>query len=47
MGYVTETDLHLWSERARFGSTFGGGADVAACWLERSMHDETVEGERP
>ena len=34
MGYVTETDLHLWSERARVGSTFGGGADVAAAWLE-------------
>jgi alkylation response protein AidB-like acyl-CoA dehydrogenase len=34
MGYVTETDLHLWTERARIGSTFGGGADVAAGWLE-------------
>jgi alkylation response protein AidB-like acyl-CoA dehydrogenase len=34
MGYVTETDLHLWSERARLVSTFGGGADVAAAWLE-------------
>lgn len=37
MGYVTETDLHLWTERARLGSTFGGGADVAASWLEASM----------
>jgi alkylation response protein AidB-like acyl-CoA dehydrogenase len=46
MGYVTETDLHLWSERARFGSTFGGGADVAARWLEQSLHYETDEGER-
>lgn len=46
MGYVTETDLHLWSERARLGSTFGGGADVAASWLEQSMHDEADEGER-
>lgn len=46
MGYVTETDLHLWSERARLGSTFGGGADVAAGWLEQSLHDETDEGER-
>lgn len=46
MGYVTETDLHLWSERARLGSTFGGGADVAASWLEQSLHDETDEGER-
>jgi alkylation response protein AidB-like acyl-CoA dehydrogenase len=33
MGYVLETDLHLWSERARILSTFGGGADVAAEWL--------------
>jgi alkylation response protein AidB-like acyl-CoA dehydrogenase len=33
MGYVLETDLHLWSERARILSTFGGGADVAAGWL--------------
>ncbi|MCK8646573.1 acyl-CoA dehydrogenase family protein [Mycobacterium colombiense] len=46
MGYVTESDLHLWSERARLGSTLGGGADVAACWLERSMREETDEGER-
>lgn len=34
IGYVTETDLHLWTERARVGSTLGGGADVAAAWLE-------------
>lgn len=40
MGYVTETDLHLWSERARLGSTLGGTADVAATWLEEAM-DET------
>lgn len=45
MGYVTETDVHLWSERARFGSTFGGGADVAAGWLQQSMYDD--EQERP
>ena len=37
MGYVTETDLHLWTERARLGSTLGGGADVAASWLEECM----------
>ena len=37
MGYVTETDLHLWTERARLGSTLGGGADVAAAWLEETM----------
>jgi len=40
MGYVTETDLHLWSERARLGSTLGGGADVAAAWLEEALEDE-------
>jgi alkylation response protein AidB-like acyl-CoA dehydrogenase len=34
MGYVIETDLHLWSERARVVSTLGGGADIAASWLE-------------
>lgn len=36
-GYVTETDLHLWSERARVLSTLGGGADIAAGWLEREL----------
>jgi alkylation response protein AidB-like acyl-CoA dehydrogenase len=46
MGYVTETDLHLWSERARLGSTFGGGADVAATWLQQCMQQEIVEGDR-
>lgn len=39
MGYVTETDLHLWTERARLGSTWGGGADVAASWLEETLDD--------
>jgi alkylation response protein AidB-like acyl-CoA dehydrogenase len=34
MGYVLDTDLHLFSERARVLSTLGGGADVAATWLE-------------
>lgn len=34
MGYVLDTDLHLFSERARVVSTLGGGADVAATWLE-------------
>jgi alkylation response protein AidB-like acyl-CoA dehydrogenase len=34
MGYVVETDLHLFSERARVLSTLGGSADVAATWLE-------------
>lgn len=41
MGYVTETDLHLWSERARLGSTLGGGADVAASWLQDSVEGES------
>jgi alkylation response protein AidB-like acyl-CoA dehydrogenase len=34
MGYVLETDLHLFSERARVLSTLGGGADIASTWLE-------------
>jgi alkylation response protein AidB-like acyl-CoA dehydrogenase len=34
MGFVVDTDLHLFSERARVLSTIGGGADVAATWLE-------------
>jgi alkylation response protein AidB-like acyl-CoA dehydrogenase len=42
IGYVTETDLHLWSERARLGSTLGGGADVAAAWLEKTLATETA-----
>ena len=33
MGYVLETDLHLWSERARVLATMGGGPDEAATWL--------------
>ncbi len=40
MGYVTETDLHLWTERARLGSTWGGGPDVAASWLEETLEAE-------
>jgi alkylation response protein AidB-like acyl-CoA dehydrogenase len=44
IGYVTETDLHLWSERARLGSTLGGGADVAAAWLEEtSLYSERAD----
>ena len=39
IGYVTETDVHLWTERARLGSTLGGGADIAAAWLEETMDD--------
>jgi alkylation response protein AidB-like acyl-CoA dehydrogenase len=43
MGYVVDTDLHLFSERARVLSTLGGGADIAAKWLEGEM---TWEGRR-
>ncbi len=43
MGYVTETDLHLWTERARLGSTWGGGADVAASWLEETLDENFQE----
>jgi alkylation response protein AidB-like acyl-CoA dehydrogenase len=39
MGYVTETDLHLWSERARLSSTLGGGPEVAASWLEQTLDE--------
>jgi alkylation response protein AidB-like acyl-CoA dehydrogenase len=34
IGYVVDTDLHLYSERARVLSTLGGGADIAATWLQ-------------
>lgn len=37
MGYVVDTDLHRFSERARVLSTWGGSADVAAKWLEDEM----------
>jgi alkylation response protein AidB-like acyl-CoA dehydrogenase len=40
MGYVIDTDLHLFSERARVLSTLGGGADIAAKWLENEMNWE-------
>jgi alkylation response protein AidB-like acyl-CoA dehydrogenase len=38
MGYVVDTGLHRFSERARILSTLGGGADVAAKWLEGEMN---------
>jgi alkylation response protein AidB-like acyl-CoA dehydrogenase len=44
IGYVTETDLHLWTERARLGSTLGGGADVAAAWLEETLQETPRQG---
>ncbi len=37
MGYVVDTGLYKFSERARILSTLGGGADVAAKWLEGEM----------
>ena len=37
MGYVVDTDLHLFSERARVLSTLGGVHDIAAKWLEDEM----------
>lgn len=37
MGYVVETDLHLWSERARRLGVLGGGPDVAGRWLEEEI----------
>jgi len=46
MGYVVDTDLHLFSERARVLSTLGGGADVAATWLEGEMDWEDGRGDR-
>jgi alkylation response protein AidB-like acyl-CoA dehydrogenase len=39
MGYVLETDLHLWSERARELGVLGGGLDAATRWLEREVVD--------
>ncbi len=40
MGYVVDTDLHLFSERARILATVGGGADEAARWLDAEMNWE-------
>lgn len=37
MGYVRETDLHLWSERAKVSEIRGGTADIAARWLEEEI----------
>jgi alkylation response protein AidB-like acyl-CoA dehydrogenase len=42
MGYVVDTDLHLFSERARVLSTMGGGADTAANWLDGEMNWESA-----
>ena len=40
MGYVVDTGLHKFSERARVLSTLGGGADIAAKWLEAELNWE-------
>jgi alkylation response protein AidB-like acyl-CoA dehydrogenase len=40
MGYVVDTGLHKFSERARILSTLGGGADIASKWLEDEMNWE-------
>jgi alkylation response protein AidB-like acyl-CoA dehydrogenase len=40
MGYVVDTGLYRYSERARVLSTVGGGADIAAKWLEDEMNWE-------
>lgn len=46
MGYVVDTDLYLWSERARVLSTLGGGADVAATWLDEDEVSRTEVAQR-
>jgi alkylation response protein AidB-like acyl-CoA dehydrogenase len=40
MGYVVDTDLHLFSERARVLTTMTGVADTAAKWLADEMNWE-------
>jgi hypothetical protein len=35
--FLRETDLHLWSERAKVTELLGGNADVAAGWLQREL----------
>jgi alkylation response protein AidB-like acyl-CoA dehydrogenase len=40
MGYVVDTGLYKFSERARVLSTLGGGADIAAKWLDGEMNWE-------
>jgi alkylation response protein AidB-like acyl-CoA dehydrogenase len=46
MGYVVETDLYLWSERARVLSTLGGGADIAAAWLDDDQDSRAAVADR-
>jgi len=37
MGYVRDTDLHLWSARAKLTDLQGGNADTAAGWLQNEI----------
>jgi alkylation response protein AidB-like acyl-CoA dehydrogenase len=38
MGYLRETDLHFWSERAKATELQGGAYDVQIRRLERALH---------
>lgn len=46
MGYVVDTDLYLWSERARVLATLGGGADIASAWLDDDTDGRAAVGDR-
>ena len=37
IGFVRETDLHLWSERAKVAEIQGGTSDIAARWLASEL----------
>ncbi len=37
IGFVRETDLHLWSERAKLDEILGGSAEVALGWLAEEV----------
>jgi alkylation response protein AidB-like acyl-CoA dehydrogenase len=37
MGYVRDTDLHLWSERAKLTEVLGGSAGTARHWLQHEL----------
>lgn len=43
MGYVVDTGLYRFSERARILATLGGGADIAATWLDDETHWEGTQ----
>ncbi|MDF3309670.1 acyl-CoA/acyl-ACP dehydrogenase [Rhodococcus sp. T2V] len=42
MGYIVETDLHLWSERAKTTELLGGARDVLLARLERTLDIEVA-----